>query len=267
VFNPIALPAGNPGPMTGAGNNTYLVVQRGGSAVLIDAGVGRSSHLDAIATKLAAGHAELDRVLVTHHHADHASGAHALADAHRGARFMKFPWPTEDVRYAVTWISLADGERIEAGGETLIALHTPGHSPDHLAFLHEATATIFTGDLLVAGSSVTIPASRGGHLGQYLQSLERVLSMSPARLLPAHGPAIERPAGLIREYMAHRRLREEQVLAALGEGRETVQSIAERIYHGLESALMPAARENVRAHLEQLQREGRAVEQAGRWTR
>ena len=56
------------------------------------------------------------------------------------------------------------------------------------------------------------------------------------------------------------------MIAALAAGRDTVQAIAEYIYDGLEPALMPAARENVRAHLDKLKAEGAAFEQHGRWT-
>jgi glyoxylase-like metal-dependent hydrolase (beta-lactamase superfamily II) len=81
--------------------------------------------------------------------------------------------------------------------ESADALHTPGHSPDHLAFWHEPSRTIFTGDLVVRGSSVMIHWSRGGDLGQYLASLERLLALEPRRLLPAHGPAIDDPRAIL----------------------------------------------------------------------
>ena len=196
MFNPILLEAHNPSPMTGRGNNTYLIAGRDGTATLIDAGVGDTRHLAEIDRRLAAHDARLARVLVTHGHADHASGAPALAAAHPDATFAKYPWPEEDARYDVEWQSLADGQILASGDESLAALHTPGHSPDHVAFWHEPSRTAFTGDLVVAGSSVMIHWSRGGDLGQYLASLERLLALEPRRLLPAHGPAIDDPRGI-----------------------------------------------------------------------
>jgi glyoxylase-like metal-dependent hydrolase (beta-lactamase superfamily II) len=142
----------------------------------------------------------------------------------------------------------------------------PGHSPDHLVLWHEPTRTAFTGDLVVASSSVMIHTSRGGSLAAYLDSLERLLAMEAAMLLPAHGPAVDDPASLLTSYLEHRRLRERQVIASLEAGRTTVQAITESIYDGLEPALMGAARENVLAHLEKLKAEGRAAEDDGRWT-
>jgi glyoxylase-like metal-dependent hydrolase (beta-lactamase superfamily II) len=264
AFNPIRIAANNPGPMTGGGNNTYLVVS-GGDALLVDAGVGDPRHLSEIAAHLDSKRARLRVVLVTHIHADHASGAPAIDAAFPDVRFLKFVWPEEDRGYQVSWAPLRDGENIRIGVETMTALHTPGHSPDHLAFVHGSSRTVFTGDLVTAGSSVMIEASKGGDLRQYLSALERILALEPARLLPAHGQEISAPAAVLRQYLDHRRMRERQVIDALRSGHETVQAIAESIYHGLDPALMPAARENVRAHLAKLREEGRAVEADTLW--
>ena len=263
-FEPLLLFAHNPGPMTGSGNNTYLLPGSGESATLIDAGVGEPAHLADL--RAALGTARLDAVLVTHGHRDHAAGAPAIASAHASATFSKLPWPEEDLLYDVPWRALRDGDLIRAGGEPLQALHTPGHSPDHLAFWHQPSATIFTGDLVIHGSSVMIHWSRGGDLGQYLASLERLLALEPRRLLPAHGPAIDDPRTVLTGYLEHRRQRERQVIAALRAGHASVQAIAESIYDGLAPALMPAAQENVRAHLEKLKSDGRATDEHGRWT-
>jgi len=265
VFDPLLLPAHNPSPMTGAGNNTYLIADAGGRAALIDAGVGDPRHLAAIDAALADRRAHLRSVLVTHGHGDHAGGAPALAAAHPHVTFSKMPWPGQDEQYAVDWRPLVDGDVLRAGDESLTVLHTPGHSPDHLAFLHDASGTIFTGDLVMLGSSVMIHSSRGGNLGQYLASLERLLAINPRQLLPAHGPSVDDPRTLLTGYLEHRRSRERQVVAALRAGHSDVLAIAESIYDGLDPALLPAARENVRAHLEKLKSDGVAKDEEDRW--
>jgi glyoxylase-like metal-dependent hydrolase (beta-lactamase superfamily II) len=107
--------------------------------------------------------------------------------------------------------------------------------------------------------------SRGGDLAQYLASLERLLALDPRQLLPAHGPRVDDPRTVLTGYLEHRRMRERQVLAALGAGHASVQAIAESIYDGLAPALMPAAQENVRAHLEKLKADGAVKDDAGRW--
>jgi glyoxylase-like metal-dependent hydrolase (beta-lactamase superfamily II) len=266
VFDPILLPAFNPGPMTGDGNNTYLIVGAGGSAALVDAGVGEPRHLAAIDDALRSRQAQLTDVYVTHAHGDHALGAVALSRLHPQARFWKYLSPALDARYAVSWAPLADGEQVRAGDTSLKVLYTPGHAPDHVAFWHEETRTAFTGDLVVQGTTVMIAASKGGDLSEYLASLARILAMKASRLLPGHGPAIVDPETILNRYIEHRKRREQQVLAALGAGFDSVQAITESIYHGLPSALVPAAAENVRAHLDKLRREGRAGNGDDRWT-
>lgn len=266
MFEPILVEVRNAGAFTGSGNNTYLLAPAGQPSCLIDAGIGNEPHVEAVATHTAARQSPLTDVLVTHSHVDHASGAPALASRFRVARFSKFVWPEHDSS-DVDWRHIADGTRLSVGGTELIALHTPGHAPDHLAFWHEASRTVFTGDLVHAATSVAIIHSRGGDLVQYVASLERLVALQPTRLLPGHGPAIDEPIRVLEVTLAHRRRREAQVIAALQQGPSTVRNIADSIYDGLPPALMVLALENVRAHLEKLRQEGRATCDADTWRR
>jgi glyoxylase-like metal-dependent hydrolase (beta-lactamase superfamily II) len=257
-LNPVPLHAFNPGPMTGAGNWTWLL--RGRVTTLIDAGTGDSRHLDELEKAL--GGESLAQVLVTHGHGDHASGVTALASRHPSARFMKMPWPERDTRWPVAWEAIEGGATIEAGGERLVAIHTPGHAPDHLCFWHEESRTIFCGDLAVKGTTVYIPTNLRGDLIQYLASLERVLALRPRRMLPAHGPVIDDPEALLQSYIEHRQEREGQILDALRRGVTSPDEMVARIYRGLNEALVASARESVVAHLLKLEREGRVEQRA-----
>ena len=247
--------------MTGGGNWTYLVT--GPVPVLIDAGVGHAKHLDAIAAHLPDGP---DAVVVTHAHSDHAAGAEALAARFPRARFFKWPWPARDARYPVQWTALADDELLHAGHDVLRVVHTPGHAPDHICLWHEASRTLFGGDLLVQGTTVVIPATVQGNLVDYLSSLRRVQALGAERVLPAHGPEIADPDALIRVYIDHRYERERQVLDALDDGCSTVAAIVARIYVGLRPQLVAMAQESVLAHLEKLLHEGRVERDGDHWT-
>jgi glyoxylase-like metal-dependent hydrolase (beta-lactamase superfamily II) len=265
-LTPILLDAHNPGPMTGRGNNTYLLLGGTSKGVLIDAGVGDPRHLAAIDQELEAGHAELARVLVTHGHRDHAAGAPFIARRHPRAGFSKFPWPEEDARYQVAWRPLDESEAVDIGGDTLAVVHTPGHSPDHIVFWHAPTRAAFVGDLVIEAASVLIDCTRGGNMNDYLASLERVMAIQPLTLFPAHGPVITDPFAVLARHIEHRRMREQQVIEALRQGHSTVPAITESIYDGLDPVLMAAAGKNVRAHLEKLKTAGLAFNIEEQWT-
>ncbi len=244
----LLLPAGNPGPLTGRGNNTWLL--DGPRPTLIDAGTGVPAHLDAIAGALDGR--PLAQVLATHGHSDHIGGANRLRDRWPQVELRKHTPPDETV-----WRPLIDGEVVHAGDILLRIVHTPGHAPDHVCFFDEASGDLFAGDMVIRGSSVLVPFGKGGDLRAYLASLERMAALRPARLLPAHGPVIDRPAEIIAEYLAHRRQREEQVLACLADGVHDLDALVSRIYPEIPATIRWAARLTVAAHLDKLRQEGR----------
>ena len=255
-----AIPADNPGPLTGSGNWTYLVTGR--IPTLIDAGVGRSTHVDAIAAALDAREQRLQQIVVTHDHADHVSGVAALLTRWPQARCLKHV--VTESRLVVPWTGLLDGQVLPAGDETLRVVQTPGHSPDHICLWHEASRTLFGGDLLIEGGTVVVPGGRGGRLRDYLVSLDRIAALRPLQVLPAHGVLISQPLALIERYSAHRAARERQVLEAVADGADSVAAIVERVYPDLTSDLRSAAAETVIAHLEKLREDGRVVDSSGR---
>jgi glyoxylase-like metal-dependent hydrolase (beta-lactamase superfamily II) len=251
------LPAHNPSPWTGpTGNNTYFL--DGAVTTLVDAGVGHPDHIAAIERALAGR--PLMQVLITHGHTDHASGVPALGVRWPGARMRKMP-PGEIPGVAF----LADGEELRAGDTLLETVRTPGHSRDHCCFSNVSAGDVYCGDLIRAGGTIVIAASRGGDLRAYLESLERIRSLAPRRLLPGHGPEIDDPDAAIQAYVRHRAARDGQVIAALKAGLDTPDSIAGRIYAGLDPSLERAAVDTVLAHLLKLEAEGLVKRESGKW--
>jgi glyoxylase-like metal-dependent hydrolase (beta-lactamase superfamily II) len=235
-MSPLLIPARNPSQWTGpTGNNTWLLLGR--EAALVDAGVGHPDHLADIERALQG--ATLRRVLITHGHSDHVDGLPAL----------RARWPEVEVVRSVG--------TFPAGDTTLEAIDTPGHAPDHLCFFDQASRDLYCGDLARLGGSIVIPANTGGDLRDYLNSLKRVRALDPRRLLPGHGPIVERPLALIDEYIAHRDLRDRQILAAIAAGARTPEEIVERVYPTLASSLKRAAAATVEAHLQKLRKEGK----------
>jgi glyoxylase-like metal-dependent hydrolase (beta-lactamase superfamily II) len=243
----------NPGLMTGPGTNTYLVGAR--QPLLIDTGAGMPGYGELLAGYLRdEPRGDVSRVLLTHRHPDHMGG---VPDVRR--LFPRVPVAKlvrNDPRLPVPMEPLADGAVIRAAGVTLRALHTPGHASDHLCFYLEEERALFTGDLVLGGSTTVIPPD-DGDLADYLASLRRVLELDVQRIYPAHGPVLEPARPVIEGYIAHRLEREAQILAALGEGAETVTAIVARVYRDVPAALHPVARLSVLSHLVKLEREDR----------
>jgi glyoxylase-like metal-dependent hydrolase (beta-lactamase superfamily II) len=246
--------ADNPSYMTGRGTNTYLIGDD--ELAVIDPGPDLPDHLDAILE--AAGSARIAAIFVTHHHSDHLPAALPLADQ-TGAIFYGHP-DLPGVRRP-----LADDEVVAVGDVHIRALATPGHTPEHHCYLLEEARTIFCGDLMAGSGTVIVGAGRG-ELADYLASLHRLLDLAPARILPGHGPAMEDPAAKIREYLDHRQLREDQLLAQLATQPSSVEELRRAIYPDVPEALTWAADNNVRAHLMKLEDEGRVRADGARWT-
>jgi hydroxyacylglutathione hydrolase len=249
----------NPGLMTGPGTNTYLVGAR--RPLLIDTGAGVGGYIPGLEAFLGEeGLGVVSRVLLTHRHVDHMGG---VPDVRRA--FPRVPvgkLVRNDATLPVAMEPLADGATIRGDGVTLHALHTPGHASDHLCYYLEEERALFTGDLILGGSTTVIPPD-DGDLGDYMASLRRVLALDVQRIYPAHGPVLEPARPVIEGYIAHRLEREAQILDALAAGTETVADVVARVYRDVPGALHPVARLSVLSHLVKLEREGRVARAPG----
>jgi glyoxylase-like metal-dependent hydrolase (beta-lactamase superfamily II) len=207
------------------------------------------------------GWSQPSRVVLTHRHRDHLGGVPQLRQRYRGLRVAKMIYHDDGLPEDVE--NLADGARIEGDGATLVAIHTPGHASDHLCYYLEEEKAVFTGDVVLGGSTTVIPAEDGDLL-DYLNSLKRLQGLDVQRIYPAHGPVIEDAQGKLTEYIEHRMLRERQILQALGDGLRTIPTMVERIYAEVPKNLHAMAGQSVASHLKKLAREGRVREQPER---
>jgi glyoxylase-like metal-dependent hydrolase (beta-lactamase superfamily II) len=255
----------NPGPFTGPGTNTYLI-GTGTRPILLDTGIGVAKWAENLPVGMRE-HCradELDRIVVTHAHRDHIGG---VKDAHRlfgEVPVLKRPWLGQDDPAGIPVTAIDQGAEVTTEGATLRAVFTPGHAPDHLCYVLVEEKALFTGDV-VLGAGTTIIPDETGDLGQYMDSLRRLLELDVETIYPAHGPVIRDAKKKLREYIAHRELRERQVIAALQDGPREVIEIVKVIYTDVPEFLHPAAAQSMRSHLRKLHKDGRVVEDENRW--
>ncbi|HYZ91266.1 MAG TPA: MBL fold metallo-hydrolase [Actinomycetota bacterium] len=250
--------APNPGLMTGAGTNTYVVGRD--EVVIIDPGIPDPVFVERVARE-AGNRGTPKLILLTHTHIDHIGGVAPLAEQ------MKIPVAAfangEDAAPFVT-LRLTDGEEIGLGGASLRALHTPGHASNHLCYYLETERAVFAGDL-VAGFGTVVIAPPDGNMRSYLDSLTRLLELDLGRIYPGHGPVVEDGPAKLEEYIAHRKDRERQVVEAMSAGLTELPDMVKRIYAEVPEALHPMAERSLLAHLEMLEADGRAVRDEDHW--
>lgn len=265
--------AANPSPFTYTGTQTYIVGR--GEVAVIDPGPEMAEHVEAI---LAATAGErIAAIVCTHTHRDHSPASRPLAAA-RGAPIIGCAplaiaddGPRADAAFDFDYAPdrvLTDGERIEGDGWALEAVATPGHTSNHLCFAlagdGEDTRVLFTGDH-VMGWSTTVIAPPDGDMTAYFVSLDKLLARDDRVYFPAHGPAVERPASHVRALITHRRMREQQILKRLGEGKRDIPVMVAEMYADIDPRLHGAAGRSVLAHLRDLERRGLVRAEGERW--
>ena len=267
--------AANPSPFTYTGTQTYLVGS-GDSVAVIDPGPDLPDHVGAI---LAATAGErVTAIACTHTHRDHSPASRSLAAATGapiiGCAPLAIPddGPRADAAFDFDYAPdqvLADGEAIEGDGWALEAVATPGHTSNHLCFALAGegadAGVLFTGDH-VMGWSTTVIAPPDGDMTEYFASLDRLLARDDRVYFPAHGPAVEKPHSHVRALIAHRRMREKQILKRLGEGTGDIPAMVATMYADVDPRLHGAAGRSVLAHLKDMERRGLVRAEGERWT-
>lgn len=255
--------APNPSALTGPGTNTYVVGTT--RPVVIDPGPDDDAHLDRI---VAVAGGSIDRILCTHSHPDHSPGAVRLRER-SGAKVYGQPPPDDgyqDDTYSPD-AGLAHDERITAGEIVLRALHTPGHASNHVCFLVESTGLVFTGDHLMSGSTVVI-LPPDGSMRLYVDSLRYLRTLPLSAIAPGHGAVIPHAIAEIDRVIAHRRAREQKLVAALSRrGTATLDEVLPEVYDDVPKFMHAYARFSLLAHAIKLEEEGSTVRDADhyRW--
>jgi len=246
--------ARNPSPFTFRGTGTYVIGS--GEVAVIDPGPDLTEHVEALLTGLSGE--RVTHILITHTHRDHSPAAAALKAATGAATWGFGPHAggkrgETGVEEGGDWdfvpdVSVRDGDAIAGKGWRFEAVHTPGHTSNHVCFALPDSGILFSGDH-VMGWSTSVISPPDGDMTAYMDSLDKLLGRPDAVYWPTHGPAITEPQAHVRAFIVHRRERETGILEYLATGIEHIDAIVERLYVGLQPGLRRAAGRSVQAHL------------------
>jgi len=266
--------APNPGPFTFKGTGVYIV-GAGSCVAVIDPGPLLLGHIEALKRTIAPR--QVSHILITHTHRDHSPAAAALKDW-SGAKTYGLALGSREAPISagegtvdeahdhdfVPDITVHDGMRIGGDGFDLECVATPGHTANHICYALAQEKALFTGDH-VMGWSTSVIAPPDGDMGAYLASLEKLGARDDRIFYPTHGSSVTNPKAWLGQLIAHRRMREDQILSALADGAQTIAALVEKLYPDIQPALRPAAAQQVLAHLGHLQARGHAAPDAGLW--
>lgn len=249
--------AGNPGPMTYYGTNTYLIETADGLVVLDPGPEEHPEHVEAILRHTGGA---IALILLSHAHHDHF-GAVAELKGRTGAPTAGFT-RSIDERFEAD-IKLKDGETI-AG---LTAVHTPGHAADHLCFALKAAngdRVLFSADHVMSWST-SVVSPPNGDMKHYFDSLDLLLRRDDDVFLPGHGPELREPRTLVQEMRTHRQARENAIAEKLREGPASTYTLMDTLYSQVNPRLRRAAERNVLAHLLKMEVERKVSREGELW--
>jgi glyoxylase-like metal-dependent hydrolase (beta-lactamase superfamily II) len=243
--------------MTLSGTNTYLIDGGDGSALCIDPGPAIECHVQAIVDRATEMKVQIELIALTHTHPDHAPAAPLLKERTGAAvaAHAQTEFPHDR--------SLRDNDVLRIGAASVRVVEAPGHTFDHLVFYEDRERALFTGDT-VLGEGYVVIAPPNGSMRAYQQSLERILGefREAAVIYGGHGEPVRDPQAKLRDYIAHRRNRQEEILTVLAAGPQTIPQLVAEIYSGTARVLWPAAARQLLAYLLALEQEGSVISRA-----
>jgi len=247
--------AKNPSAFTFHGTGTYIVGT--GDVAVIDPGPLVDSHIAALESALEGN--QVSHIIITHTHRDHSPAAQDLKDMTGAPTYGFGPHGSgrQETEGEVEEgadrdfdpdVRVFNGDTIEGDGWTLEAVHTPGHTSNHLCYALVEENALFSGDH-VMGWSTTVVSPPDGDMRAYIDSLERLRARKEETFWPTHGPPIPRPSEFVGALLEHRYERESQIMACLADGPTTIPQIVESIYADVGRHLHAAAARSVLSHL------------------
>lgn len=258
--------ARNPGPFTFKGTGVYVVGDR--DIAVIDPGPDLPEHLDALRRAIAGK--RVSHILVTHTHSDHSPAARPLKEWTGAPTYAFGPHGSGKVEDGgvrmeeggdmdfVPDVRVKDGDTVRGDGFTFECVYTPGHTSNHMCFALKEEKALFTGDHIM-GWSTTVVTPPDGDMAQYMASVKKLIARDDEILYPTHGAPVTDPKPFLKAYLEHRVDRENQILACLRDGVNTIPAMVARMYADVDKRLHPAASRSVLAHLIQLVNEGRVT--------
>ncbi len=203
----------------------------------------------------------VDLVLLTHHHGDHHEYAPVIARRYgvpillstdtRERLTRKHPGYFDDIASR----DLHEGDEVTTWLGHAVKVHTvPGHDEGQIALAPANMAWFLAGDLFQGVGTVVIGGDEGD-MQKYMATLKKVIALRPRALYPSHGIALG-GTHILEKTLEHRLMREDQVLQ-LHDAGKSEDEILVTLYGELAPGLIPYARENIRAHMVKLGREGR----------
>lgn len=274
--------ARNPSKFTYHGTGTYIIGTK--KVVVVDPGPKLDTHRNALATALTGR--EVVGIVVTHCHSDHSPLTEWLKQFTGAPTYAIGPHrviegyveeddhdPSEDEpddtdkseddeeREAVDTafvpdVAVKDGETFIRTDEfELVAVHTPGHTSNHMCVALPAENSLLTGDHIM-GWSTTVVSPPDGDMRAYMDSLQKVINRGDGTLWPTHGGAITNPGPFLQAYKEHRLEREVQIVEQVRAGNNTIPGIVKVLYAQVPKKLHRPARRSVWSHMRKLVEDG-----------
>ena len=262
-FSPIVrrLTAYNPSPFTLYGTGTYIIGKK--EICIIDPGPKLSSHIENIFKTIDKD--LITHILITHTHADHSPAAQAIKKITKAKTYGYGPYPKSntnnqfeeghDVNFTPD-VLLKDGDVLKGKDWTIKAIHTPGHTSNHMCYGLDEDSMLFTGDH-VMGWATTVIVPPDGNMTDYVHSLKKILKLDYIKYFPTHGDPILEPKKYVRALIAHRKMREKQILEELKLNSLCLEEMVPRFYASTKKQLWKAAEKSLLATLLSLEEAGK----------